>query len=86
MTVAPARIAPRPAEFFADDSRRVADVEICGCWEKAAKSIKIQSALIALLIFDLRARSLIRSVDRGARPRENSVLPRCDGANDDRVS
>lgn len=50
--------------------------------EKATKPIKVQSALIALLIFNLRARSLIRSVDRDVRPRENSVLLRCVGAND----
>lgn len=85
MTVARARIAARPAEFFADGLRRVADVEICGCWEKETKPIKVQLPLIALLIFDLRARSLIRSVDRDMRPRENSVLLRCDGPND-RVS
>lgn len=77
MTVARARIAARPAEFFANGLRRVADVEICGCWEKETKPIKVQLPLIALLIFDLRARSLIRSVDRDMRPRENSVLLRC---------
>lgn len=75
MTVARARIAARPVEFFADGLRRVADVEICGCWEKATKPIKVQSALIALLIFDLRVRWYVWSIATCGRER---ILCYCD--------
>lgn len=40
---------------------RAAVAEIQWRWEKATKPIKVQSALIALLIFDLRQAGLTRS-------------------------
>lgn len=56
--------AARRATLFADPvPRRIADAEIRGRRgggegeKEATKPIKVQSALIALLIFDLRARA-----------------------------
>lgn len=73
-------MATRPVELFflrvgcaASRTRKFADVG-----EKATKPIKVQSVLIAPLIFDLRERAhlLVQPVDRDSQP--GGILRYCD--------